>query len=219
MEGCVCPNLLFEYPLLFSTMYRIILFLFMIILSIETQSQTGLNGLFDTVSYPDKECDTINIDKGYLTINNKQIFTDTNVQEATEGLFNIIRIKYLNPKYSMLYVEHTDTFYLVYDSIMTEGSIVYLIDTLLSSRLFNVLVENSENAKDESSLIVGKSTALRLRQFYNEVKFSGVNIDSNENNATTETCDHCYVIILLGEEIRTYDCPLYNNLYRQELFH
>ena len=199
-------------------MKRTVIYIIIIFFSLKSHSQIWMN-LDKTSFFPkDEVCDTINIDKCYITINGVQISIDTNVSERIEQLFNIVRIMPLTKSnYYMLSVQHIDTLYLVYDSSMVNDSFVYLVDTIHSTNQYNILIENKENMDDDYK--VGDSIHLRLRCYFNEINITNTHSkkESEDIPATTQTCDLCQTIILDGEKIKVWDCPLYiTRLYRLE---
>ena len=176
-----------------------------------------------------EECDTINIDKCYMVIGEDRIAIDTNVGESVNGLFSFVNVEPLNPNYCMLYVTQTDTFYTVYDSTISNGLIVYLVDTSFSTKLYGILIENEEEfdslvikrlreyqSENEVDKTRGELMPLHLRRFYKYVASfpEQKNEFQNNNVSTTWSCEHCQVIILHSKEEKVYDCPLFNNLYR-----
>ena len=194
---------------------RIVTFLFFMILSLEVQSQVGLHHSSRKHSYPKENCDTINIDECYITFDGRKISTDTNVKEEVEGWFTIIRVLPRSTDYSILYVDMKDTIFVIYDSVTVNDSMVYLVDTLISPRIYNLLVENNR-IQGRSDLKVGNTIYLRLMRFYNEVKLFSEQDTQEDNDKLSKTwsCEQCYKIILSGKVVKTYDCPLFNNLYR-----
>ncbi len=196
-------------------MFRLITFFFLMILTLEVQSQVGLNNSFQKRSRQKEKCDTINIDKCYITFDGRKIETDTNIKEVVKGWGTIKRVRPCSPDYSILYVEMKDTFCVVYDSITFKDSLVYLVDTSISTMIYNLLVEN-KIIQSRSELKVGNTIYLSLMSFYNKVKlFSEQKTqDDNDNLSRTWSCEQCYKIILSGKVLKTYDCPLFNNLYR-----
>ncbi|MBQ3946610.1 MAG: hypothetical protein II670_13555 [Alphaproteobacteria bacterium] len=198
-------------------MNKYVIFLFVLFLYIEGHSQIVMNRFFNTSFNNDTECDTINIDKCYITIEGVKIATDTNGLEEIEKMFTIVRIRPLNSHYCMLYVEQTDTIKLVYDSTIVNNLLVALTDTVYSTKLYNVLVKNDE-IEDRNEYLVGNTLPLRLRSYFKVIKLSdeSKNHGGCDKSATTWTCDQCHIITLHGKEVKIHDCPLYNNLYRLE---
>jgi hypothetical protein len=195
-------------------MNRLVIILLVIFLPIESYSQIEISRYHSPSFSKDVYCDTINIDKCYITIDGVKIATDTNAREEIENMFTVVRTIPLGRYYNMLRVEQTDTLYIVYDSTVVNDSLVYLTDTLHSTKLYSVLIENNE-VDNGNEYEVGKSISLHLQSYYN--KLGSFNVckknGSNEEPATTWTCDQCQVVILHGKEVKCYDCPLYNNLY------
>ena len=108
-----------------------------------------------------------------------------------------------------------DTIFVIYDSVTVNDSMVYLVDTLISPRIYNLLVENNR-IQGRSDLKVGNTIYLSLMRFYNEVKLFSEQDTQEDNDKLSKTwsCEQCYKIILSGKVVKTYDCPLFNNLYR-----
>lgn len=196
-------------------MNRSVIILFVIFLPIESYSQIEMCRYHDKPSQKDVYCDTINIDKCYITIGGMKIATDTNEREEIEKIFNIVRTRSLNQYFDMLYVEQTDTLYMVYDSTVVNDSLVFLTDTLYSTKFYNVLIENNEVDKG-NEYEVGNSISLHLRSYYSVLGFSNVCNENrcDEESATVWNCDQCHIIFLHGKEVKSYDCPLFNNLYQ-----
>lgn len=175
-----------------------------------------------------EKCDTINIDKCYMVVGDDKVKLDTNVVEEINGLFSFIKVEPLNPNDCMLYLTRTDTIFTVYDSTVINGSIVYLVDTFFSSKLYYVMVESEEDfnnliikrlyeyrLKEKMNDFQSELIPLHLKRFYQDVTLFHKPKESEERNlATTWSCEQCQVIILHGKEEKVYDCPLYNNLYR-----
>ena len=194
-------------------MYRALIFILLMVFSFNAYSQIGLIPFIRSQSQQhDEKCDTVNIDKCYLTYDGIKIAIDTNVQEETAGWFTIIRVLPLNcPDYCILSVCRTDTIHTVYDSTMVNDVMLYRSDTY-----YNVLVGKNKIA-NWNELKKDDTIHLRLRRFYKEVKLvkEHKNVEDGDDLSTTVSCDQCYLIILLGKAIRFYDCPIfYNNLYR-----
>lgn len=196
-------------------MNRFVIILFIIFLPIESYSQIGMSRYHSTSFLKDVDCDTINIDKCYITMEGVKIAIDTNGRDEIEKMFTIVRTRPLSQYYNMLYMEQTDTLYMVYDSTIVNDSLVFLADTLYSTKSYNVLIENDET-DEENEYVVGNSISLHLRSYYNVTEFPNVykKNSSNEKSATTWNCDQCTIIILHGKEVKVHDCPLYNNLYQ-----
>lgn len=187
------------------------------ILSLQSYSQKELNPFDCPCSNQVRACDTINIDRCYLTIEGEKIAIDTNVQEDVEGLFSVVKVSLINTYYHMLYLEKTDTTYLVYDSSIVNNSWDYLVDTSISTKIYNVLVENRNDISNTNLLKEDSIIFLCLRRYYNVVKIPNVKEkDVNDDLATTWSCDQCYTIIMQGKSVEIHDCPFYNNLYRMK---
>jgi len=196
-------------------MNRLVIILLVIFLPIEGYSQIEMSR-YHSPSFPkDVNCDTINIDKCYITIGGVKITTDTISREEIEKTFAIVRTRPLNQYYKTLYMEQTDTLYMVYDSTVVNDSLVFLTDTLYSTKSYNVLFENNEFDKG-NEYEVGNSISLHLRSYYNVPKFPYVSKKNgnDEKSASTWNCDQCHIIILHGKEVKVRDCPLYSNLYQ-----
>lgn len=189
-------------------------------------------------------CDTINIDDCYITINGEKIAVDTNVKQEECGLFFIDGVEFMSPYYCMLYVEKTDTVIITYDSILTNDTLVYLVDTLFSTKQYDVLVEKENEITGSLSRYVHSSLLntyydfliesgeepwweiqednldmpilLKLQRYYNNVWIPNLPLNNDNNNiiVTVANCDRCQVIILHGEESVFYGCPLFKTLYR-----
>lgn len=199
-------------------MYRIVIIILLIIFSSDAYSQIGLIPYIRSQSqHHEEKCDTINIDKCYLTYDGTKIVIDTNVQEETAGWFTIVRVLPLSsPDYCMLSVCRTDTIYTMYDSTMVNDVMLYMTDTSFTEKLYEVLVRKDE-ITNWNKLKKDDRIHLRLRRYYNEVELvkGHKNVEESDNLSITVSCDNCYIIILLGKEVRYYHCPLFfNNFYR-----
>ena len=196
---------------------RKILFLicFMLIFSV-AQSQIGLNRSYRTHCDKEEQCDTINIDGCYITLGDKKIKTDTNVRYKIDGMFNVIRVVKLNTAYSILSLENIDTLCFMYDSVISQDTLVCSIDSFLTSRIFMVMVKNEQDHINPQSVKAGDTIRLRIKRFYNEVDlFESQNkVCQNDNTATIWPCDQCYVVIISGIVNRLYDICIYNRLFR-----
>lgn len=196
-------------------MTRLVIILLVLFLPIESYSQIEMSR-YHSPSFPkDVNCDTINIDKCYITIEGMKITTDTIHREEIEKTFTIVRTRPLDQYHKMLYLEQTDTLYMVYDSTLVNDSLVYLTDTLYSTKSYNVLIGKNKIDED-NEYVVGNSISLHLRSYYNlpEIPYVSKKSDNDGKSATTWNCDQCYIIILHGKEVKVHDCPLYSNLYQ-----
>ena len=196
-------------------MARITTFIFFVGLFLQAYSQIGLNLFHHSSSIQDKECDTINIDGCYLAIEGERISIDTNLQENVDGVFSVAKVSLLNTFFCMLHLEKTDTIYTVYDSSTVNNSWVYLVDTSFSTKEYIVLVENENDITNKSVLKEGSVIPLCLKRFYNVVKTPNIRRkNTNDNLATTWSCDQCHIIILHEKKEKIHYCPLYNNMYK-----
>ena len=188
---------------------------FMLIFSV-AQSQIGLNRSYRTHCDKEEQCDTINIDGCYITLGDKKIKTDTNVRYKIDGMFNVIRVVKLNTAYSILSLENVDTLCFMYDSVISQDTLVCSIDSFLTSRIFMVMVKNEQDHINPQSVKAGDTIRLRIKRFYNEVVlFEEPDIArQNSQVATIWPCDQCYVVIISGIVNRLYDICIYNRLFR-----
>lgn len=175
-----------------------------------------------------EECDTINIDECYVVRDGKKYSIDTTVHNTIKGDFEILTVRYLDLDYRMLSVAHEDTFYTIYDSVLVNDKLIYLVDTSYSTSVYNVLVENVNGLNDSLKKYVRSHRSyesaddnhvklfhLSISSFYNEIKihYDWENTRENQGNLTVN-CSQCHVIILHGKRKKNNDCPLYNNLYQ-----
>lgn len=121
-------------------MYKIVLFIGLVFLPICIHGQSEKIGS----SYLSEECDTINLDENYITIDGERIATDSNVKEVFSGVFTIESVRFLSEFYCMLYISKKDTIPIIYDSVSSNNTLVYLIDTVYSVCNYNVLVSDEE---------------------------------------------------------------------------
>lgn len=138
----------------------------MLIFSV-AQSQIGLNRSYRTHCNKEEKCDTINIDGCYITLGDNKIKTDTNVRYIIDGMFNVIRVVKLNTEYSILSLENVDTLCFMYDSVISQDTLVCSIDSFLTSRIFEVMVKNEQDHINPQSVKAGDTIRLRIKRFYN----------------------------------------------------
>ena len=178
-------------------MRKIILFFILFLIFNKVQSQIEENTPFDK----NEECDTINIDKCYMTrYYGDKYEIDTNVQEKITGLFEIIQVRPLNSFYCLLYVKYRDK--------RDYGDLA-------------ILVEKEDDIIASGSLKVGKSFYMRLKKYYNITKKTFRHTPQiNDNNSDiigiTEHCQDRQMIIYHGKKEVIVDCPIYTRLYRLE---
>lgn len=120
-------------------MCKILLFIGLVFLPIRIHGQEK-----NVPLYLNEECDTINLDENYITINGERIATDSNVKEEFSGVFTINGVRFLSEFYCMLYVSRMDTIPIIYDSVNSNDALVYLIDTVYSVCNYDVLVANED---------------------------------------------------------------------------
>lgn len=195
------------------------IFITMVILSLIAHSQDL--SIFE-------ECDTINIDECYVVRGSKKYSIDTTVHNTIKGDFEILNVRYLDLDYRMLSVAHKDTFYTIYDSVLVNDKLIYLVDTSYSTSVYKVLVENVNGLNDSLKKYVRSHRSyegaddnhvklfhLSIGSFYNNIKihYDWGKMKENQGNLTVN-CSQCHVIILHGKRKKISDCPLYNNLYQ-----
>lgn len=121
-------------------MYKIVFFIGLVFLPICIHGQSEIIG----PSYLNEECDTINLDENYITIDGERIATNKKGAEGFSGNFSIDNVRFMSELYCMLYVSRTDTLPIVYDSVKSNDSLVYLMDTVYDDYIYYVLVESEE---------------------------------------------------------------------------
>lgn len=206
-----------------NNIVRFVIFITMVIPSLMAQAQNL--SVFE-------ECDTINIDECYVVRGGKKYSIDTTVHNTIKGDFEILTVNYidhLDLECCVLSVAHKDTFYTIYDSVLVNDKLIYLVDTSYSTSVYNVLVENVNRLNDSLKKYVRthrsyesaddnhvKLFHLSIGSFYNKIKihYDWGKMKENQGNLLTVNCSLCHVIILHGKRKKISDCPLYNNLYR-----